>query len=97
MQNPAVEILIKNIKDATGKISISGIVTFVDNDFCIIDDGSGQAQILSDSNNIILGTYIRVFGQILMLKESIQIKAELIQELSKINPKMHKRVKELLQ
>jgi len=97
MQNPAVEILIKNIKDTSGKISISGIVTFVGINFCIIDDGSGQAQVLGDSSNVVLGTYIRVFGQTLMLQEGIHVKAELIQDLPKINPKLHKRVKELLQ
>ena len=89
------EILIKNIKDLGETVAISGVIIFVDDDYFLIDDCTGQARILSKSN-LNIGSYTRIFG-IVVSTENLEINPQIVQDLSTIDKKLHKRLKELLE
>ena len=89
------EILIKNIRNIGETVAISGIIIFVDDDYFLIDDGTGQSRILSKSS-LNIGGYARIFG-IVVGTENLEINPQIVQDLSTIDKRLHKRLKELLE
>ena len=97
MANFARETLIRNIKVVNEKVAISGILVLIENEFCLIDDGTSTAKAFFTDLNFPLGSYIRIFGIVVSLDNGIEIQADLVQDLSKIDKILHRRVKELLE
>lgn len=97
MANFARETLIRNIKGVNEKVAISGILVLVENGFCLVDDGTSTAKVFFQDLNFPLGSYVRIFGIVLSLNNGIEIQGDLVQDLSKIDKTLHRRVKELLE
>ncbi|MBS3149864.1 hypothetical protein J4455_04205 [Candidatus Woesearchaeota archaeon] len=93
----ARETFIRNVKNIGEKVAISGVVILVENEVFLIDDGTGQAKIVFSNLEIPLGNYIRVFGTIIGLVSGVEIQGDLVQDLSKVDKVLHKRVKEFLE
>jgi len=92
-RNPYREKEIKNISKKDILISVSGVVVNKGESSFMIDDGSGQVAVLYDKS-VNEGDYVRVLGMVIGDGE---IKAEIVQDLNKIDKKLHRKVIKLLE
>lgn len=88
------EFLISNLKG--GKVAVSGVVVSKQENGFLIDDGTGQLIVLSESK-IEEGNYVRVFGQLVPLEERNELQASFVQNLDEIDKGVHRKVLEELQ
>ncbi len=87
------ERLIKDLNRDDLKVAVSGVVVDKGERSFMIDDGTGQVGVFFEGN-IENGRYVRVFGRLVNL-DSKEIEAEFVQDLNKIDKKLHRRVLEL--
>lgn len=97
MISSAKETLISGISNIGSRVAISGIVLFYNNDSFLIDDGSSQARVIFSNLNLLQGAYIRAFGVVISIKNGVELQAEIVQDLSNIDKKLHRRLKEILE
>lgn len=90
-----IEKNIENLSKEDYNVAVSGIIVNKDENSFILDDGTGQLYILM-STNLNNNNFVRVFGRILPYEEGIQLQGFIIQDLSKIDKYLYKKVKELL-
>ena len=90
------EITIKDIDSTQKKIAVSGYIVSKNLDRISIDDGSGVINAII-TTELPINSYVRVSGFMLNYGNGYEIQAHLIQDLSSINQKLHKKVKSLLQ
>jgi hypothetical protein len=93
-RKPYAEKFVKDIDKNDFKIAISGTVVSKSEKSFLLDDGTGQVNIASE--NILEVDYVRVFGRIIPYEEGMEIQADVIQDLSKIDKQMHKKLKEVM-
>ncbi|MCD4666641.1 hypothetical protein K8R47_02420 [archaeon] len=86
------EVFIKYL-DKYQKVAISGIIVSKTDSNLVIDDSTGNIQVIGETP-LNINNYVRIFGS--YIKEQNIIQAHLIQDLSKINPQLHKKIKTLL-
>ena len=96
IRNPYLEKNINELSQKDSNVAIAGIVIDKDEGIFTLDDGSGQINILMDSDNLDGKEFIRVFGTVISLGNSLQVQGEVIQDLSKIDKLLYKKVKSLL-
>jgi len=64
-----------------------------------LDDGSGKIKIFTDATNVIdnlnINQFIRIFGSIIPVENDIEIRADIVQDLSGLNIDLFKKTKEL--
>lgn len=93
-RKPYSEKLIKDLKKEDFKVALSGtIINKTENDF-FIDDGTGQIRCIYDSAPDF--EYIRVFGTLMPLPDGFELQTEIVQDLSKVDRQLHKKLKEAL-
>ncbi|WXG40701.1 MAG: OB-fold nucleic acid binding domain-containing protein [Candidatus Freyarchaeum deiterrae] len=99
---PAIEKQIKDI--SSGEVSfikVLGVVLEKKQNIALIDDGTGKARIVALDEELIskvkVGDKIRVFGTVLPGGEEgeIQINANIIQDMNKLNIKLRSQVEQL--
>ncbi len=93
-RKPYVEKFIKDISFKDFKVSVSGIIVNKSENSFLLDDGTGQVAV--SSATIPAYEYLRVFGKIIPLENGFELQSEIIQDLSKIDKAIHRKVKELL-
>ncbi|MDP4012487.1 MAG: hypothetical protein Q8R00_02675 [Candidatus Nanoarchaeia archaeon] len=93
-RKPYIEKFVKDLSIQDFKVSVSGIIVTKSNNSFLLDDGTGQIQVIAA--NIPDFEYIRVFGKLLPTEAGFEIDSEIIQDLSKIDKTLYKKVKELL-
>ena len=93
-RKPYVEKFVKDINANDFKIAVSGVIVNKTENSFLLDDGTGQVRVASA--NVPGHEYLRVFGKIMPMEDGFEIQAEIIQDLSKINKGLHKKVKSLL-
>jgi len=91
---PYKEKLINDITLEDSKVAVSGVVVSRGEGSFLIDDGTGQ--IVINSENAPNFEYIRVFGNVMDFNGTIVINADIMQDLSRIDKKIYKRIKELM-
>jgi hypothetical protein len=87
----------KYIKDLTKNdfnVSLSGMVINKEDSSFILDDSTGQVMI--STNQEVNGDFVRVFGRVNMIGEEIQIQGFIVQDLSKVDKFLYKKVQELI-
>ncbi len=98
---PAIEKKIKDIApNEASFIKVLGVVLEKKQNVALIDDGTGKARIVAFDDEIIskikVGDKIRVFGTILQGEEpEIQINANIIQNMNKLNIKLRSEIERL--
>jgi len=97
---PAVDMRISALKENMGRVAIAGTVINKNPDIgsFMLDDSQSSVLVLAPSNDpeifeaIKEGQFIRVMGKVWGAGDEIEIQAELIQDFSKINKELYKKV-----
>lgn len=90
---PAIEKEIKDITKEDIRVAVSGVIVNKNQNSFLLDDSTGQILVISET--IPNYNYLRVFGRIIPIEDHLELQAEFIQDLSNINKKIHKKIKEL--
>lgn len=93
-RKPYLEKFIKDISVKDFKVSVSGVLVNKSENSFLLDDGTGQIAVSS----VVIPNYeyVRVFGKIIPLETGFELQSEIVQDLSKIDKAIHRKVKELL-
>ena len=84
----------KDLKIEDFKVAVSGIIVNRTENSFLIDDGTGQIRVIGE--NLPNHEYVRVFGNLTNLEEGLVLQAEIVQDLSKIDKNLHKKIKSML-
>ena len=93
-RKPYAEKFIKDISIKDFKVAVSGVIVNKSEKSFLLDDGTGQIAV--SSSTVPDYQYIRVFGKVLPLENGFELQSEIIQDLSKIDKAIHRKIKELL-
>jgi len=94
---PAVEKKIAEINPERDiRVRILGRILDKADEVIVVDDGSAKAEIIaSDLDvNANIGDIVRVFARVLPLEEGFELRAEIIQDMSKLDLDLYKKIKE---
>ncbi len=94
MDNNFKEKYIKDLTKEDFNIAIAGIIVDKQEGSFILDDGTGQ--ILVNTNNEVKGDFVRVFGRVNVIEDNLQIQGFIVQDLSKVDKFLYKKVKDLM-
>ncbi|SRR3989344_1855851 len=92
---PFIEKNIKDLDIKDIKVSISGIIIDKTENSVILEDGTGQINV-SIETELPVNSYVRVLGRVLPYDDSLEVHGEIIQDFSKIDKLLYKKVKSLL-
>ena len=88
------EKYIKSINSEDINVALSGVVINKEDNSFVLDDGTSQ--ILVYSNIELNGDFVRVFGKINYNGGGPQLQAFIVQDLSKVDKFLYKKVKDLM-
>jgi len=95
---PAIQAQIKDIKENFGRVSFIGTVVNKNpeiNSF-IIEEGGSRVLVLTNDQYafdvVKEGQFVRVFGKVMGTGDEIEILADFIQDFSKIDRELYKKV-----
>lgn len=92
---PALEKKISDINPEKDiRVRILGTVIDKDEGVCVIDDGSGKAEIFGDFNCEI-GDTLRVFARVLALEDGFELRSEIVQNMNSLNKELYRKVQGL--
>lgn len=91
---PFKEKFIKDIKFEDYKVAVSGSVVNRKERSFFLDDGTGQILVISDE--VPQYDFVKVFGRLIPYEDHYELQAEILQDLSKVDKELLKKVKELL-
>lgn len=97
---PAVDVKISQLKENMGRVAIAGTVIGKNSDIgsFMLDDSEASVLVLAPTNDpeifdsIKEGQFVRVLGKVWGAGDEIEIQAEIIQDFSKINKDLYKKV-----
>lgn len=95
---PASPVKASEVSAQTERVQIVGKVVELDEKRLLLDDGTGTIQVLfedpSTVENIESGSTVRVFGPPLSSKEGVELHAEIIQRLDKLDLELYREIRE---
>lgn len=86
-----IEKQIKKLNNLDSYIAVSGFVVSKEENSFVLDDKTSQIIVLS-KEDINVGDYIRVFGNIIFKNNEKILQAGIIQNLNIINKDLHQRI-----
>jgi|SRR3989338_2089170 len=95
---PAVQVQVKDIKENFGRVSFIGTVINKNPEInsMIIDDENSRVLVLTNDqyafDAVKEGQLVRVFGKVMGTGDEIEILADFIQDFSKIDRELYKKV-----
>ncbi|MFH0869260.1 MAG: hypothetical protein V1839_03470 [archaeon] len=97
---PAVSVRISELKENMGRVAIAGTVIDKNPDIgsFMLDDSESSVLVLAPTNDPTLfdaikeGQFVRVLGKVWGSAGEIEIQAEIIQDFSKIDKELYKKV-----
>ncbi len=95
---PSVPIRIKDLKQTEGRVAIIGTVTSKNPELYSFVLDNGESHVLVLTNNIgeferlKEGQFVRVLGKVWGEGDEIEIQADIVQDFSKIDKDLYKRV-----
>jgi len=91
---PTVEKKISEISPEDIRVAVIGTVVDKGDGKIVIDDGSDNINVfLDDENKLETGKLLRIVGRV--NKDDLSISAEAVQDFSKFNLELYKKLKEL--
>ena len=93
---PYKEQNIKDLNSNTLKIAITGLIVSKSENMITIDDRTGSLPVLIDTD-LPVNTFVKVYGILIPSDQGFELQGNLIQDLSKINQELYKKVKSSLQ
>ncbi len=88
---PAIQKTIKEITEKDVRIRLVGTVIDYQSGSILLDDGTGQAEIVSEQP-VETGNFVRIFTRVLQLENSYELRAEVVQDLSHMDKRLYKRI-----
>ena len=93
-RKPFAEKFVKDLKAEDLKVAVSGVIVNKSENSFLLDDGTGQIRVISE--NVPNYEYTKVFGNLSNLEEGLVLQAEIVQDLSKIDKNLYKKIKSML-
>ena len=99
---PAIEKQVSKLNKEDTRVTVIGTVLSIDTQALIIniEDPTGELTILCPNEEslkeIKIGSVIRVMGMVLPYEDGIELRAEIIQDFSKLNPELYKILHNLI-
>jgi len=96
-RSPAIEKKINQINEEDHRVKIVGTIISVDDSIplIVIDDGSGIANVVVDEVKFKVGDQVRVIGRVINT-EPIEIRAEIVQDFSKVDREIYDKYLDIL-
>ena len=92
---PATQKNISDITESDVRVSILGTVIDKQDDFIMVDDGTGRIKISFQDFKFDLNQMIRVFGRVIPTPSGCELQGEVIQDMSKLDLSLFKKVQKL--
>ncbi|MEM5812404.1 MAG: replication protein RepA [Candidatus Aenigmatarchaeota archaeon] len=93
---PSVERRISDIMAEDMRVSLIGTVIDRQEDSIILDDGTGKITVGFDIPvNVEIDQLVRVFGRVIPIENGFDIQGEIVQDMSKIDRNLLKKIREL--
>lgn len=86
-----IEKQIKNLNKEDRTVAVSGFVVSKDENSFVLDDKTSQIIVLS-KEEVNIGDYIRIFGNLILDRDEKLIQAGIIQNLNNINKEIHQKI-----
>ena len=96
-RSPAIEKKITEVVEGDHRVKIVGTIISMDESvpLIVIDDGTGIANIIVDEIKNKVGDQIRAMGKVINT-EPVEIRAEIIQDFSKIDREVYNKYLDIL-
>ncbi|MBS3163749.1 hypothetical protein J4427_03635 [Candidatus Woesearchaeota archaeon] len=85
------EMQVKNLSNENSLVAVSGFIVSKDESSFVLDDKTSQIVILS-KDEINIGDYVRVFGNLIFNGNEKILQAGIIQNLNEINKELHQKL-----
>ena len=82
---------VKNLSNENSLVAVSGFIVSKDESSFVLDDKTSQIVILS-KDEINIGDYVRVFGNLIFNGNEKILQAGIIQNLNEINKELHQKL-----
>jgi hypothetical protein len=93
---PAMERKIADIGKGDVRVRLTGTVLDRKGSSLVIDDGSGQIQAtFTEPVTAEISQLVRVFGKVIPMEEGFELQGEAIQDMSKLDMQLYKKVHEM--
>ncbi|MEK6807943.1 MAG: hypothetical protein AABX75_02840 [Nanoarchaeota archaeon] len=95
---PAVSVRVKDIKENFGRVSFTGTIITKNPEInsIIVDDEDAKILVLINDeasfSGLKEGQYVRTFGKVMGTGDEIEIIADFVQDFSKIDRELYKKV-----
>jgi Tat protein secretion system quality control protein TatD with DNase activity len=87
---------IKDLSKETLKIAVTGLIVNKNENTITIDDGTGSIPVLIETD-LPMNTFVKIYGILIPAEEGFEMQGHVIQDLSKINQELYKKVKSFLE
>jgi hypothetical protein len=93
---PSAERDIADIRSGDIRISVTGTVIDIKDTRLVLDDGTGKIDVSFDSPpEAEINQLVRIFGRVIPLEKGFELQADVIQDMSKLDLELRKKVKGL--
>ncbi len=92
---PAKHKQISKIAESDVRVSVLGTIIDKQNDFIMIDDGTGRIKISFQDVKFDLNQLVRVFGRVIPTPSGSELQGEVIQDMSKLDLSLFKKIQQL--
>jgi hypothetical protein len=89
------EKFVKDLNERDRKVAVSGIVIEKSEGGIVVDDGSGCVQVEIETD-VSEGKFVRIFGFLVWDGKKVEVKGNVLQELSDADRKIYDAVKKLI-
>jgi len=97
--NSYPEKKINEITSNDTKLRVLGFIVDKNDDALIIDDGTGKMRIFVESKELIdnfdINQLVRVFGNLIAIDQDVELRSDIIQDMSNFDLELHKKTIEL--
>ncbi len=91
----AAEKPISEIKPEDIRVRVVGKVVDKNDEYVVIDDGTGKINVVTDKPDLAIGLTLRVIGRIFASEQGLELRSEIIQDINNLDLKLYRQVREL--
>ena len=92
---PALQKQISKINETDIRVSVLGTIIDKQDDFIMVDDGTGRMRISFQNIKFDLNQIVRVFGRVIPTPNGCELQGEVIQDMSKLDLNLFKKIQSL--
>jgi len=94
---PSVERCISEIQPEDIRVCILGTIVDKKETTLIVDDGTGKITVrFEEPVTLPMNTLVRIFGRVVPIENGFEIQGEIVQDMSKLNIELYKKVREIV-